>query len=213
MTVEVNLLPAQYRDGLRRRLWLRRGAAVAAIVIAAELSTGLALHLMGQSQRNISQDLVLTRKQSQTQHQELSELNRQAELVRRDLHLATELRASHAWSRLLATIAETTPAGVVLSHVATDPPKWAAAPVEAASLSKVNSRTTPEKERNTQPAVIAASLRGLTIRGRAGDHEKLSLFMTGLHELKLFRTLELQRMQREQLGGLDAVSFDLQGQW
>jgi len=211
LTVQVNLLPESYRKARQHEKWFRRGVAIWGALMAVELCGGLALYLRAGEKRDLLAAADKARNATGSLRQELTETTRQATLIRKNITLAKELRATHRWSRLLASLAQAAPQDVVLSSIATDPPKWSRARPQArlarkpkGKRVKANAQAKPEAE---------PPIKGITLSGYAVDHEGLSQFLSALHASGLFEAIDLQRMRRDQLQGQEAVSFELQGSW
>ena len=211
MTVQVNLLPESYRKARRHEKWFRRGVAIWGALMAVELCGGLVLYLRAGEKRDLLEAADKARNATEALKQELTETTRQATLIRKNIALAKELRATHRWSRLLASLAQATPEGVILSSIATDPPKWSRAKQQARLARKPKGKRA-QAEARAEPAG-EPPIKGTSISGYAADHEGLSQFLSALHASELFEAIDLQRMRRDQLQGQEAVSFELQGSW
>ena len=124
MTVHVNLLPEAYRKARRHEKWFRRGVAIWAALMVVELCGGLALYLRAGERRDLLAATEKARDATQSLQQELAETTRQATLIETNIVLARQLRATHRWSRLLSSLSQVAPEGIVLHAMATDPPKW-----------------------------------------------------------------------------------------
>jgi len=207
LTVQVNLLPESYRKARRHEQWFRRGVVIWGALMAVELCGGLVLYLRAGEKRDLLAAAEQARNATRSLKQELAETTRQATLIQKNIVLAKQLRATHHWSRLLASLAQATPEGVVLSSIATDPPKWSRAKQQTGHAKKTKGKRA-QAETEAEPPI-----KGTSISGYAADHEGLSQFLSALHASGLFEAVDLQRMRRDQLQGQEAVSFELQGSW
>lgn len=207
MTVQVNLLPESYRKARRHEKWFRRGVAVWVAIMAIELCGGLVLYLRAGEKRDLLAATNEARGEIESLKQELVATTHQATMIQRNIILAERLRACHRWSRLLALLAQSAPEGVVLSAIATNPPKWTRTKPRAELVKKT-------KGKSGQPEPAAKPpIKGAVLSGYAVDHEGLSQFLSALHAAELFDAVDLQRMRRDQLQGQEAIAFELQGSW
>ena len=206
MTVQVNLLPESYRKARQHEKWFRRGVAVWVTFMAVELCVGLVLHYRTGEKRDLLAAIDQTRNATQSLKEELKEARHQASLIKKNIVLAKQLRATHRWSRLLASLAQAAPDGIVLSSIATDPPKWSRVRQQVGFAKKT-------KDKRVETDAEPPPIKGTILSGYAADHEVLSQFLSALHASELFDAVDLQRMRRDQLREQEAVAFALRGSW
>ena len=211
MTVDVNLLPEEYRRALKRDRWLRRGATVGIVLLMMEMLAGCMLYVRAGNERNLAASIAERREATDTLKREVSTLSQQAAIVRKNLRLAEQLRATHHWSRLLAALADATPDGVILVGISTDPTRWSAPRGDPRAKRLLRPQPGKPAAKDTPPP--EPPVKALAVQGHAADHEMLSKLMTQLHESGLFAAIDLERMERGQLDQQNAVSFELRGRW
>ena len=205
MTVQVNLLPGSYRKRRQHAKWFRRGVSIWVALMVVELCGGLVLYLRAGEKRDLLAAIDQSQNATADLERTLAQTTHQASLLNKNIVLAKQLRATHRWSRLLALLAQAAPDGIVLSSIATDPPKWSRTRQQA-KLVKKNKGKNAEIE--AEPPI-----KGAILSGYAADHEALSRFLSALHASGLFEAVDLQRMSRAQLQRQEAVSFELRGSW
>lgn len=204
MTVNVNLLPISYRRARSHERWFRRGVAVWLGFVVVELVVGLCMNVRTVERHELTRAVAEAREAIGPLRHDLTVTNREAAHMARRVALSRELRTKHRWSRLLTVLANATPANVMLNGVRTDPAKWLARRQFA-----LRSRTIGEKEDDAP----APALQGIVISGCATDHEALTRFMSRIHELHVFATIDLRRMTRDTFEDAETVSFELRAHW
>ena len=205
MTVKVDLLPQSYRKARRRRTRCRLGVAVGVTLLIAELCVGIVLHARTAKTRGLLAQARNAHEAAESMRHKLAAPAQEAALLRQQVTLATRLRATHRWSRLLGLLGNATPEKVVLTGVATSPPRWI--PQRGKSSEKSAGRRS-RKSPEAKPMVD-----GIVIRGCAADHDDLSKFMAALQESGAFASIDLKDARRDQFLTQDAIVFDLRCQW
>jgi len=212
MKVQVNLLPESYlRVRLRHRRF-KQGLVLGVVLLAVEIAGGMALHAHARRTQNVLTEIEGMRRREQRLRKELNEPLQESERLDQEILLAEQLRSKHYWSRLLSTLSATTPPRVLLTNVATDPPRWSKSlhrSAPSASRDTEKNKALPEEEPERTPLF----LRGMTLRGFAADHEAMAEFVTRVHESKLFRSLDIRETRRETLLGKKGVAFELVCHW
>jgi Tfp pilus assembly protein PilN len=206
VAVRLNLLPEAYQKSRRHDRRLRLGLAAGSVLLVAELCAGLTLHMRADKTRAVLAEAEHAKTGIETVKQKLEETTSQWELLNRQVELATRLRATHRWSRLLAMLAHAAPEKVVLTNVSTEPPKW------TPNLArKPDDRTSPRSaKKQSQDKPI---LSGILVRGYAVDHEELAAFVAAVQESEAFAAINLGDARRETFLGQDAIAFELQCNW
>ena len=205
MTVNVNLLPESYRRARRHDRRFRRGLTISVILLFAELCTGLVLHARAEDTRELYAEADNARAAIASVRERLVEPTRQASLIDQQVILATRLRTTHRWSKLLGMLAGSTPERVVLCAVSTEPAKWSPA---LASL--------PDRRSNKRTAEripVKPLIEGITVRGYAVDHDDLSKFMAAMSGSRAFASIDLKQARRERFMEEDAIAFEIECQW
>jgi len=205
VTVKVDLLPAPYRQARRHHRRFRVGVTVGAILLVGELCTGLVLHNRAHETRGFQAQARSARSCIASVKQQLVGPTRQAALINQQITLATRLRTTHRWSRLLAALAQSTPEKVVLTAVSTNPPKWAPGLGETPKTGPGN--------KNGKDVRAKPLIEGISIQGYAVDHNDLSKFMAAVLATDAFAAVDLKRAQRERFLEQDAIKFELQCHW
>ena len=206
MSVAINLLPADYRRTRRHARRFRASVIVGAVLLTAEVVTGVSLHLRARQTRELLDAADAARSTGTLVKKELVAPQAEADRIEREVSLAQRLRTKHRWSRLLAALAKATPERVTITSVATDPPQWDPGfktPVLVASAG--NGTSTEPQARKI--------LDGIVIQGHAADHQDLAAFLNGLHASRLFASIDLKQAKREKYLEQDAVGFELQCHW
>jgi Tfp pilus assembly protein PilN len=205
MTVRINLLPESYRQHRRRSTRFRIMMIGGVALLAAELCVGLTLHLRTAKTRELLDEAQKTNDAAETANKRLTVPAREAARLGEQVTLATELRTTHYWSRLLAMLGDATPDRVILAGIATDPPRW----------SKVREKV-PERgsgPKTDKSAEAKPLIKGIVINGFAVDHDDLAKFMSALQAAEAFASIDLKDFRRDTVLSQEAVAFELRCQW
>lgn len=205
VTVKVNLLPEAYQRNRRHDRRFRVGLAVGVTLLVAELCTGLTLHLRADKTRSLLGQAEKARAATEAVKRKLVDPTREWDLVSQQIGLATRLRTTHRWSRLLAVLAEAVPEKVVLTAVSTTPPKW------SSSLSQKSKERPRRKAKDATE--VKRVLEGIVVRGHAADHDDLAKFMAAIQASNAFASIDLVDARRDPFLGQQAIGFELQGHW
>lgn len=205
MTVKVNLLPASYRQARRRRGRFRLVIGIGAALLVAELGAGVVLHLRTAKTRDLLDQAGRAREAAQAMEKRLTSPERKAALLRQQVALATELRTTHRWSRLLTILGNATPEKVVLVAIATNPPRW--------MPRRDRAQTKEPRGRSEEPPEAKPSIKGIVLNGYAADHDDLGKFMASLRASGAFASIDLKDFRRDQFLSQDAIMFELRCHW
>lgn len=205
MTVKVDLLPASYRRAWRRHRRGRLIMTVAAALLIGELGVGVVLHTRSARTRNLLAETSDTHEATETVTQQIEEPAREVALLTQQVTLATQLRTTHRWSRLLGMLSTTTPEKVVLTTLATNPPRWTP-----------DRRQTPKEEprqKSKQEDQVKPLINGIVMNGYAVDHGDLSMFVKALQASGAFASIDLKDARRSEFLSRDAIAFELRCHW
>ena len=205
MTVKINLLPESYRQHRRRQTRFGMVMIGGGVLLAAELCVGLALHVRTARTRELLDEAQDARDTAQAADERLAVPTRKAARLSQQVTLATELRTTHHWSRLLALLGNATPDRVILAGISTDPPRWVQAREQPA---KPGSGHKADESTETKPLI-----KGIVISGFAIDHDDLAAFMSALQAAEAFASIDLKDFRRDAFLSQEAVAFELRCQW
>lgn len=203
MSTAINLLPASYRQRRRRDRRFQIGLTVAAIALSIELLVGIGLHVRAGTTRGVLIEAERARESVAQFRQKIVAPAKQVATLQQQLAMARKLRTTHAWSRLLATLADLAPERVMLNEITTNPPKWTPPVASSAKLAASKQKIPP-------PAVL---IKGVTIRGCAMEHSDLAEFLTALGQARPFATVTVKEARRDTVLDQPMIAFELECEW
>jgi Tfp pilus assembly protein PilN len=209
MTIQVNLLPMEYRLRAKRARRFRRWVALSIAVMGIECLLGMSLRLQASRTRDSRQQLTQLQEDQRRLAKSFATLASERRALDRQIALAEQLSRKHRWSRAFEVITTHLPAYVVLDKLTTDPPEDAssvAAPRTSAGLGgQIKGKPQAAAEPNTA--------KGLILEGVARDHEAVASLMGALDDQMNFGTCELKSSSRRVFMGAEAVSFTIHTRW
>lgn len=207
MKVKVNLLPESYRRARRRHVRYRAGVAVGVVVIAVELGFGVALYVRTARTRELLADAKRAQEAAEAVENTLAGPQQEAAQLAAQVRLASELRRSHRWSRLFGVLAKALPENVVLSSLATEPPRWT-----RGRAMPVRSETAVQGEKPVETQVQPV-IEGLAISGYAVEHGHLAEFVAALQASGAFSAIDVSSAKRDKYLSQEAILFELRCRW
>lgn len=207
MTPSVNLLPQAYLRTRRHRQGFRLGVAIGIGLLLVELGIGLMLHVRTGRARELLAEAAEAEATAAALKPKLLAPVERAAALEQQVALASELRATHYWSRLLGLLAEAAPPRVVLSTVSTEPPKC---PVPRALPVRRSTGVTSEEEPEPPPL---PSVTAVVVTGYAVGHDDLSTFVVALQASDAFASIDLRNARRADFMSRDAIAFELHCRW
>jgi len=207
------LLPAGYLQAKRQNRRCRRGSLVIGLLLIGELAAGLVIHRQAAQTRNHLAAAEAARFAAQEMKSQLIEPRQKLKVLEQQVELAERLRTTHHWSRLLAMIAEALPERVVLTSLATDPPRWTKATHKEKADNQTRSKKSALSQNKNEPPQLKTVLNALRIRGYAADYRDLSVLTATLNGCGAFNRVDLKEARRGQYLGRDVVQFEVNCRW
>lgn len=208
MTVQVNLLPAEYhwraRRGRRLRMWL----ALCAAAVVSQAVLAVAVHYLARETRVRIAQIADMRSDEQALIKQLAVLKADHQAVRRRVVLAEQLRRKHRWSRTFGDLVEAVPQTAMLTRVQTIPPR-----AEAPKPRKTQSErlVLPGDRQQKPPGGNVA--RGFLIDGLATDHESVAGLLKRLNDTRRLGVCELLSTRQQPFGDGHAVALSIRSEW
>lgn len=209
--IAINLIPPNLLMAQTRRRHLRRWSAaltMAFIFLVVALGRewtqqALADELAAENTRVLS-DLTLSRNT-------LKSVAAQTDQVDLQVRRAEALRAKRGWSRLIALIGHSLPAGCWLTSLTTDPARPGSGRRDLRPPPPATAAAPGQKPTRSEFTIEAP--RKLRITGYAADPAEPLTFVTRLKESAVFRQVLLERSQREPV--LDGIyyRFEIACEW
>ena len=209
MTVQVNLLPTEYRSRARRfrrlKLWIAASVAMAPALILSSMflrlrATETLSFLDRTAQLCVEERAVI---------KQLESLEAEREGLARNVALAERLRRKHRWSEALEALARKLPDRVVLTRLASDPPRDSYVSGERPGA-KARERLAGKKGDSEDRDGAA---RGFLIDGIAANHESLAVLLGALDDNDRFGRCELRSSSRQRFMDDFAVGFTIYTRW
>ena len=213
MTPKINLLPASYLQAKRQHRRCRRGALVISLLLLGELAVGLYVHRQASETRSHLAAAEAARFAAQEMKTQLVEPRRQLNALEQQVELAERLRMTHHWSRLLALLGDTLPERVVLTRLATDPPRWQKAVYKEKPDPQTRLRKKAFGQDKDEPPPLKSALNGLHLLGYAADSRDLSALTATLNGSGAFNRVDLKEARRGQYLGRDVIQFEVNCRW
>jgi Tfp pilus assembly protein PilN len=213
MTPRVNLLPTAYRQSKRQNRRCRRGALFIGLLLIGELAAGLYVHRQASETRAHLAAAEAAHFAAREMKAQLIQPRQKLQVLEQQVELAERLRTTHHWSRLLAMLGETLPERVVLTSLATDPPRWAKAVHKKKPDQKTRIRSTLPGQNRNEPAPLKSALNGVRVRGYAADYRDLSELTAILNGSGAFHMVDLKEARRGQYLGREVVQFEVDCRW
>jgi Tfp pilus assembly protein PilN len=208
MRAEIDLIPVDYRDWLRRHSVIKQYTIslllVAALVIAASLYLERATSGAQAQAAQLKSDNAIT----QQQQSQLQQLKDQRAEYERQWSLLRGLRAGAAVDDIFALIDDSLVAGDLWfldwsfrrSGVIVDGERRG---VETGYFIIVDENTDPQAGKNLEIETH------MTIRGQANDHQALSRFVRALFEQQDIKDVSVQRTSQTDYANGRVIDFDL----
>ncbi len=209
MTVQVNLLPIEYRLRATRPRRLRLWIALAVAVVVAEGISSVGLRLTARDTREAAWQTARMQEAQGALVKELASLSATKRDLARQVALAEQLRRKHRWSRTLGVLSAQVPDGVMLTSLTTDPPRASESGKDfsvAGGLPR-RPRRDGEKNPNTETAL------GLILEGVAMDHTSMAALLSALNRQPEFGTCELKSANRQAFLDDHAIAFTVCTRW
>jgi len=209
MTVRVNLLPLEYRLRAKRPQRLKLWVALSAVMVVAQVMAATFLRMRSRETRAIQEQVRRMHDHQNELIKELAQLTVRKRDLAKQIALNERLRRKHLWSQVLSTLTGRLPDHVVLTSLASDPPRdlhtAAEVPVAAGPIRSYE----PGQKRGAR----AGAAGGLLIDGIAADHASVAAFIGALSGDGLLGTCELKSTNRQPFLNDYAVAFTVSVQW
>lgn len=209
MTVQVNLLPAEYVLRSRRPRRLRLWAVLGAALVVALLMSGMVLRLKASSTRSALQQIAQMQAEQQALIKELAAVSAKRQALLKQVALSDRLRQKHRWSQVIAALTSRLPDNVVLTRLESDPPR----DLPAAKKMNVGANLVQPLKASAEPPSTGGTAHGLLIEGVAANHELIADLLGALDDRSRFGTCELKSTSRQQFMDDYAVAFKIVTHW
>ena len=204
MTLQVNLLPAEYQQRTQRARRFRMWIALSIAMGVAQVMSGMYLRFRADETRNTLGSIAEMQEDQRKVTKQLASLTAQKRVLTRRVALAAQLRRKHRWSHVFATLADQLPDRAVLTRLASDPTR------DDGMRSRITPRLT-KKSKGSGPGGSVA--KGLFIDGLATDHDTVAEFLGRLDDRSGLGTCELRSTSRQPFMNGHAVAFKIYTGW
>jgi len=208
MTVQVDLLPVEYKLKAKRPRRFKVWIALSMAVAVAQGMSSMFLRLQADEARRALQEAKEMQDEERTLIEDLASLTAQERAVARQVALNEGLRRKHRWSRALAELSAQLPDKVILTRLASNPPRN----VELGGRNETERRVR-QLRAGGSPDGQAGTARGFFIDGIATDHESVAGFLGALDDHAGFGLCELKSTSRQPFMDDYAVAFMIHTRW
>ena len=209
MTVQVDLLPVEYKLKAKRPRRFKVWVALSMAVAVAQGMSSMFLRLQADEARRALQETKEMQDEKRTLIEDLASLTAQERAVARQVALNEGLRRKHRWSRAFAELSAQLPDKVLLTKLASNPPRN----VDLGGGRNETERRVRQLRGAANPDGQAGTARGLFIDGIATDHESVAGLLGALDDHAGFGVCELKSTSRQPFMDDYAVAFMIHTRW
>ncbi len=209
MTLQVNLLPAEYRRRTRRARRLKVWIALSVAMLVAQLMSAMFLRLKSDETYRARKEIAELQARQRSLTKELASLAAQQRARSRRTALIAKLRRKHQWSWALKALTDEMPSNAVLTRLSSDPPRDAGLGARLPQLSKRSgSRNAPATDGGKDGTAT-----GILIEGISTNQESVMGFLGALHDDSKLGACELKSTTRQPFLDGHGVAFTIQTRW
>ncbi len=209
MTSRVNLLPVAYQQRTRRARQFKMWVAMSVALGVGQVMSAMFLRLQASETRNIHRKMADMRDDQRTAIKTLAALTAQKRALARQRALAAQLRRKHRWSQTFAVLTGHLPPTVLLTRLASDPPRDQSARARTAAPWP----RARQPRQQTDPDAREGLAKGFLIEGIAIDHDSVAAFLGALDERSGLGTCELKSTSLQPFMNGHAVAFEIHTRW